>query len=69
MGIHLIDQDAAARFGVKIGRTLNAFTLPVADTVMGYILAFARRHPEMDREVKCTPTPNGGRAGARGDYD
>ena len=51
-GIDSIDQDAAVRFGVKIGRTLNAFTLPVADTVMGYILAFARRHPEMNREMK-----------------
>ena len=51
-GIDSIDQDAAARLGVKIGRTLNAFTLPVADTVMGYILAFARRHPAMDREMK-----------------
>jgi D-3-phosphoglycerate dehydrogenase len=51
-GIDSIDQDAAAQFGVKIGRTLNAFTLPVADTVMGYILAFARRHPAMDREMK-----------------
>ncbi len=51
-GIDSIDQDAAARFGVKIGRTLNAFTLPVADTVMGYILAFARRHHEMDKEMK-----------------
>lgn len=51
-GIDSIDQVAAARFGVKIGRTLNAFTLPVADTVMGYILAFSRRHPTMDREMK-----------------
>jgi len=51
-GIDSIDQEAAARFGVKIGRTLNAFTLPVADTVMGYILAFSRRHPAMDREMK-----------------
>jgi D-3-phosphoglycerate dehydrogenase len=51
-GIDSIDQDAAVRFGVKIRRTLNAFTLPVADTVMGYILAFARRHPEMNREMK-----------------
>jgi D-3-phosphoglycerate dehydrogenase / 2-oxoglutarate reductase len=51
-GIDSIDQAAAARFGVKIGRTPNAFTLPVADTVMGYILAFARRHPAMDREMK-----------------
>jgi D-3-phosphoglycerate dehydrogenase / 2-oxoglutarate reductase len=51
-GIDSIDQEAAARFGVKIGRTLNAFTLPVADTVMGYILAFSRRQPAMDREMK-----------------
>jgi D-3-phosphoglycerate dehydrogenase len=51
-GIDSIDQKAAAEHGVKIGRTLNAFTLPVADTVMGYILTFARRHPAMDREMK-----------------
>lgn len=51
-GIDSIDQEAAARFGVKIGRTLNAFTQPVADTVMGYILAFSRHHPAMDREMK-----------------
>jgi D-3-phosphoglycerate dehydrogenase len=51
-GIDSIDQEAAARFGVKIGRTLNAFTSPVADTVMGYILAFSRRQPAMDREMK-----------------
>jgi D-3-phosphoglycerate dehydrogenase len=51
-GIDSIDQKAAAEQGVKIGRTLNAFTLPVADTVMGYVLAFARRHPSMDRAMK-----------------
>jgi D-3-phosphoglycerate dehydrogenase len=51
-GIDSIDQKAAAEFGVKIGRTPNAFTLPVADTVMGYILAFSRRQPAMDREMK-----------------
>jgi phosphoglycerate dehydrogenase-like enzyme len=51
-GIDSIDQEAAARFGVKIGRTPNAFTLPVADTVMGYILAFSRCQPAMDREMK-----------------
>jgi D-3-phosphoglycerate dehydrogenase len=37
---------------VKVCRTPNAFTLPVADTVMGYILAFARRQPWMDKEMK-----------------
>ena len=51
-GIDSIDAEACARYGIKIGRTPNAFTLPVADTVMGYILAFARRQPWMDKEMK-----------------
>ncbi|MCS6993871.1 MAG: phosphoglycerate dehydrogenase [Anaerolineales bacterium] len=51
-GIDSIDADACARLGIRIGRTPNAFTLPVADTVMGYILAFARRQPWMDRAMK-----------------
>jgi len=51
-GIDSIDQDAAARLGVKILRTLNAFTLPASDTVLGYVLAFARRQPWMDRAMK-----------------
>jgi len=51
-GIDSIDAAACARLGVKLCRTTNAFTLPVADTVMGYMLAFARRQPWMDRAVK-----------------
>jgi len=51
-GIDSIDAAACARLGVKLCRTTNAFTLPVADTVMGYVLAFARRQPWMDRAVK-----------------
>jgi len=51
-GIDSIDQQAAARLGIPVGNTPNAFTLPVADTVMGYMLAFARRQPWMDRAVK-----------------
>lgn len=51
-GIDSIDQQACARLGIKIGRTPNAFTLPVADTVLGYMLAFARRQPWMDRAMK-----------------
>jgi D-3-phosphoglycerate dehydrogenase len=51
-GIDSIDREAAANLGIPVGNTLNAFTLPVADTVMGYILAFARRQPWMDRSVK-----------------
>ncbi len=51
-GIDSIDAQAAARLGIKVGRTLNAFTLPVSDSVLGYILAFARRQPWMDRDMK-----------------
>jgi D-3-phosphoglycerate dehydrogenase len=51
-GIDSIDAEACSRYGIRIGRTLNAFTLPVADSVLGYILAFARRQPWMDNEMK-----------------
>lgn len=51
-GIDSIDTPACSRYGVRVCRTPNAFTLPVADTVLGYILAFARRQPWMDREMK-----------------
>ncbi|NLG99318.1 MAG: phosphoglycerate dehydrogenase [Chloroflexi bacterium] len=51
-GIDSIDRQAAARLGIQVRNTPNAFTLPVADSVMGYILAFARRQPWMDRAVK-----------------
>lgn len=51
-GIDSIDGQAAARLGIRVGRTPNAFTLPVADTVLAYLLAFARRLPWMDRAVK-----------------
>jgi len=51
-GVDSIDAQACSRFGIKLGRTPNAFTLPVADTVMGYMLAFARRQPWMDRAMK-----------------
>jgi D-3-phosphoglycerate dehydrogenase len=51
-GIDSIDADACSRYQVKIGRTLNAFTQPVADTVLGYMLAFARCQPWMDKQMK-----------------
>ena len=51
-GIDSIDAECCSRYGIKVGRTLNAFTLPVSDTVLGYILAFARRQPWMDKEMK-----------------
>ena len=51
-GIDSIDKDAADKLGIQVHRTPNAFTMPVADTVLGYILAFARRQPWMDRAMK-----------------
>lgn len=51
-GIDSIDSAAAAQLAVRVCRTPNAFTLPVADSVLGYILAFARRQPWLDREMK-----------------
>jgi D-3-phosphoglycerate dehydrogenase len=51
-GIDSIDKETAKKIGIKICNTPNAFTLPVADSVMGYILAFARRQPWMDRDMK-----------------
>src|SRR5512144_549325 len=51
-GIDSIDAEACARYEIKLCRTLNAFTLAVAATVRGYMLAFARRQPWMDRAMK-----------------
>ncbi len=51
-GVDSIDQAACARLGVKLCRTPNAFTQPVADSVLGYVLAFARQQPWMDRDTK-----------------
>lgn len=51
-GIDSIDQDACAQYGVEIYNTPNAFTLPVADTTMGFILSFARQLPRLDRKMK-----------------
>jgi D-3-phosphoglycerate dehydrogenase len=51
-GIDSIDRAAAARLGVQVRNTPNAFTLPVSDTVLGYMLDFVRRLHWMDREVK-----------------
>src|SRR5512143_1287468 len=51
-GVDSIDAEACSRLGIKLGRTPNAFTLPVADTVMSYILAFSRRQPWMDKAMK-----------------
>jgi D-3-phosphoglycerate dehydrogenase / 2-oxoglutarate reductase len=51
-GVDSINAEACSRYEVKLCRTPNAFTLPVADSVLSYILAFARGQPWMDREMK-----------------
>lgn len=51
-GIDSIDQAAAARLGIMVGRTPNAFTLPVADAVFGYMIEFCRHLAQMDRAMK-----------------
>ena len=51
-GIDSIDSAAAAARGIRVCRTPDAFTHPVADTVLGYMLCFARNLPFMDAAMK-----------------
>ena len=51
-GIDSFDSEAAAARGVAIRRTVNAFTHPVSDSVLGYILSFARNLHFMDVRMK-----------------
>lgn len=51
-GIDSIDSEAAARRGIAVCRTPDAFSEPVADTVLGYMLTFARQLPRMDRDIR-----------------
>lgn len=51
-GIDSIDTRAAAELGIRVYNTPGAFTAPVADTVLGYVICFARRLPWMDRDVR-----------------
>ncbi len=51
-GIDSIDKETAEQLGIRVCNTPGAFSDPVADSVMGYILSFARRIPWMDRLMK-----------------
>jgi D-3-phosphoglycerate dehydrogenase len=51
-GIDSIDQKACAKLGISICNTPNAFSEPVADTVIGYMLCFSRNLPRMDRKMR-----------------
>ena len=51
-GIDSIDREAARRLGIAVCNTPDAFTFPVADSVLGYMLCFARQIPWMDRDIR-----------------
>jgi D-3-phosphoglycerate dehydrogenase len=51
-GIDSIDAVAAKARGIPVRRTRNAFSEPVADSVLGYFLAFSRSIPSMDRAMR-----------------
>ncbi len=51
-GIDSIDTGACAERGIAVLNTPDAFSLPVADTVLGYALIFARRLLETDRAMQ-----------------
>jgi D-3-phosphoglycerate dehydrogenase len=51
-GIDSIDTEACERLGIAVRNTPNAFSQPVADTVIGYILCFARNLLRLDRKMK-----------------
>jgi D-3-phosphoglycerate dehydrogenase / 2-oxoglutarate reductase len=51
-GIDTIDKEYAESLGIRVMNTLNAFSEPLSDSVMGYILNFARKINKLDREMK-----------------
>ncbi|HJY30346.1 MAG TPA: phosphoglycerate dehydrogenase [Pyrinomonadaceae bacterium] len=51
-GIDSIDTRAAAKLGIRVCNTPNAFTDAVADTTLGYMLGFARGLLSMDCDVR-----------------
>lgn len=50
-GIDSIDQVRCRERGIAVRNTPNAFSEPVADSVLGYVLCFARQLPWMSTEV------------------
>jgi D-3-phosphoglycerate dehydrogenase len=51
-GIDSIDKEACAERGIAVCNTPDAFSVPVADSIIGYALCFARKLPFLDREMK-----------------
>jgi D-3-phosphoglycerate dehydrogenase len=51
-GTDAIDFDAAHERGILVRNVPDAFSVPVADSTMCFILNFARRIPWLDKEIK-----------------
>lgn len=51
-GIDSIDRETCQRLGIRVCNTPNAFSDPVADSVLGYILCFARNLVAMARTMQ-----------------
>ncbi len=51
-GIDSLNRDIAGKYNVVIRNTPNAFTVPVADTVLGYMLCFVRKLSWMNEQMK-----------------
>jgi D-3-phosphoglycerate dehydrogenase / 2-oxoglutarate reductase len=51
-GIDSIDLECASQLGIAVCNTPGAFTQPVSDSVLGYILCFARKLPWMDQDIR-----------------
>lgn len=51
-GIDSIDLETCRELGIVVRNTPNAFSEPVADSVIGYMLCFSRNLPWMDRKIR-----------------
>jgi D-3-phosphoglycerate dehydrogenase len=51
-GIDSIDAEAATTRGIRVCRTRNAFSEPVADSALGYMLTFARKMTSLDQDIR-----------------
>lgn len=51
-GIDSINKPECTKRGIAVRNTPNAFTVPVSDSVLAYILNFARNISSMDRAMK-----------------
>lgn len=60
-GINAIDLMAAAERGIEVRNVPDAFSAPVSDTVMSFMLCFARKTPWLDRAIKAPSV--GGKGG------